>query len=276
MRITQVRNATMLVELAGLRVLVDPMLGAKGSQPGFLGVRRNPLVDLPVPLDDLVHPDVVVITHTHPDHWDAAAAALLPRDVPALVQHAGDRQILLDAGFEDVTVLNLSHTVAGTTFTRTGGQHGSDATLAARPSLGEVMGVVIEHPGERTVYIAGDTVLTGAVEDAVSTHRPDIIVLNTGEAVLPGIDPILMGAEDVVAVHALAPAATIIAVHMEALDHCTVTRAHVRATAAARGVDSALRAYFMRVSRRGRRVDGLEPGARPSGPRACGTPARCR
>ncbi|KAA9089406.1 MBL fold metallo-hydrolase [Microbacterium radiodurans] len=242
MRITQVRNATVLIEFAGLmefaglRVLVDPMLGAKGSQPGFLGVRRNPLVDLPVPLDDLVHPDVVVVTHTHPDHWDAAAAALLPRDVPMLVQHAGDRQILLDAGFEDVTVLNPSHIVSGTTFTRTGGQHGSDETLAARPGLGEVMGVVIGRPGERTVYIAGDTVLTGAVEDAVSTHRPDVIVLNTGEAVLPGLDPILMGADDVVSVNALAPAATLVAVHMEALDHCTVTRAHVRETAAAHGI----------------------------------------
>ena len=67
---------------------------------------------------------------------------------------------------------NPSRTVSGTTFTRTGGQHGSDATLAARPGLGEVMGVVIERPGERTVYIAGDTVLTGAVEARPMTVDP--------------------------------------------------------------------------------------------------------
>ena len=53
---------------------------------------------------------------------------------------------------------------------------------------------------------------------------------------LPGLDPILMGAEDVVRVHRLAPDARIVAVHMEALDHCTVTRDDVRATAEAHGI----------------------------------------
>jgi len=240
MKITQVRNATMLVEIAGLRVLVDPMLGAQGSQPGFGGPRRNPLVDLVVPLDALTRPDVVVVTHTHTDHWDAAAAALLPRAVPVLVQHDGDAAHIRGAGFENVIVLAEPHTVAGVTFTRTGGQHGSDATLAAAPKLGEVMGVAIAHPDEKTLYVAGDTVMNGAVEAAIAAHRPELIVLNTGEAVLPGLDPILMGADDVVAVHALARESIIVAVHMEALDHCTVTRAQVRETAAAHGIARAV------------------------------------
>ncbi len=236
MKITQVRNATLLLEVGGIRVLVDPMLGAKGSQPGFASERRNPLVDLVVPLADLLDPDIVVVTHTHSDHWDAAAAALLPRDVPVLVQHGEDAAKIADAGFTRVTVLGEPTTMYGVTFTRTGGQHGSDATLAAAPRLGEVMGVVIAHPDEQTLYIAGDTVYHPAVEQALAAHRPDVIVLNTGEAVLPGLDPILMGAEDVVRVHGLAPDARIVAVHMEALDHCTVTRDDVRATAEANGI----------------------------------------
>ncbi|MEW1835225.1 MBL fold metallo-hydrolase [Microbacterium sp. NPDC079995] len=82
------RNATLLLAVGGIRILVDPLLGAEGSQPGSASSRRNPLVDLVVPLADLIDPDVVVVTHTHSDHWDAAAAALPPREVPAHVQHA--------------------------------------------------------------------------------------------------------------------------------------------------------------------------------------------
>ncbi len=233
---TQVRNATMLLEMKGLRILIDPMLGAKASQPGFGGPQRNPLVELVVPLDELVRPDLVVVTHTHSDHWDAAAAALLPREVPIIVQHAGDAQVVRDAGFTEVMVLDEPRTFAGVTLTRTGGQHGSDATLAAKPNLGEVMGVVFAHPDEKTVYVAGDTVFTGEVAEALAAHRPEIVVLNTGEAVLPGLDPIIMGAEDVATVHGLAPAAKIVAVHMEALNHCTVTRDMVRALAKERGI----------------------------------------
>lgn len=235
MKITQVRNATLLLEVGGTRILVDPMLGAKGAQPGFASARRNPLVDLVVPLADLLDPEIVVVTHTHSDHWDAAAAALLPREVPVLVQHAVDAAVLEEAGFTQVSVLDEPTTMRGVTFTRTGGLHGSEATVAAA-ELGEVMGVVIAHPDERTLYIAGDTVYHPAVEEALAAHQPDVIVLNTGEAVLPGLDPILMGAEDVVRVHRLAPDARIVAVHMEALDHCTVTRDDVRATAEANGI----------------------------------------
>ena len=50
MNIKQIRNATLLIEYAGTRFLVDPMLAPKGAYPGFAGTAnshlRNPLVDL--------------------------------------------------------------------------------------------------------------------------------------------------------------------------------------------------------------------------------------
>lgn len=49
MKITQVRNATLLIHYAGTRFLIDPMLAPKGSYPGFEGMAnshlRNPLVE---------------------------------------------------------------------------------------------------------------------------------------------------------------------------------------------------------------------------------------
>ena len=54
MRITLVRNATLLVELAGRRVLVEPMLDDAGARPQVEdspNPRRNPLVPLPFPAE---------------------------------------------------------------------------------------------------------------------------------------------------------------------------------------------------------------------------------
>ena len=50
MKITQLRNATVLVELGPYRILVDPMLAPKGALPALKlggGRRRNPIVALP-------------------------------------------------------------------------------------------------------------------------------------------------------------------------------------------------------------------------------------
>ncbi|WP_411733577.1 MBL fold metallo-hydrolase [Paeniglutamicibacter sp.] len=233
MKLKHVRNATMVLELGDQRILVDPMLGAKGSMDPFPNSAgnstRNPTTDLAVPLAELIDVDVVVVTHIHLDHWDNAAASLLPRDVPLLVQNEADGKAISANGFSNVQVLKEPLRIGQTVFTRTAGQHGSDAVLATWPSLGEVSGVVINHPGEPSIYVAGDTVWNDQVNEALAEHRPDIVVLNTGEARLPDNSRLIMDAQEILEVHAAAPQARIVAVHMEALNHCVVTRAQVRA-----------------------------------------------
>jgi L-ascorbate metabolism protein UlaG (beta-lactamase superfamily) len=77
MNITQIRNATLLVEYAGKTLLIDPLLAERGAYPGFAGTANshlaNPLVDLPVPLATLLAADAVLVTHLHLDHWDETA-----------------------------------------------------------------------------------------------------------------------------------------------------------------------------------------------------------
>lgn len=235
MQITHVRNATMIIEAAGHRYLVDPMLGAKGSFGAAPTVvanqERNPLVELTTPLAELLRVDAVIITHTHPDHWDEAAAALLAREVPVVVQNDEDAALVRSNGFTDVRVLRESLDLLSAKLTRTEGQHGPDEFLAANPEMGEVSGFVFETPGEPTVYVAGDTVWNDDVEAALSGHTPDVAVLNTGEATWATGDAIIMGADDVLRTHHALPGAQIIAVHMEALNHCVVTRDQVRALA---------------------------------------------
>ena len=90
MKITLVRSATLLLETSVGRILVDPMLRPAGSSPPIENTpnaKRNPLVELPFPADDVVDGiDLCIVTHLHSDHFDDAADALLPRDVPILTQ----------------------------------------------------------------------------------------------------------------------------------------------------------------------------------------------
>src|SRR5271157_4346987 len=75
MRLTLVRHATILVELAGTRILIDPAFDPAGSQPPVDETPNpvpNPLVGLPAPPEDLVRGvDAVIVTHLHQDHLDA-------------------------------------------------------------------------------------------------------------------------------------------------------------------------------------------------------------
>ena len=56
-----------------------------------------------------------------------------------------------------------------------------------------------------------------------------MIVLNAGYAQWIDLGPILMGPQDILAVHRAAPEARLIATHMEAVNHCVLSRADLRA-----------------------------------------------
>ena len=105
MRLRLIRHATLLVELAGRCVLIDPMLDPAGARPPVENTpndRRNPLCELPEPPELLVRNlDAVLVTHLHADHLDETAIDLLPKDAPVLCQPP-DEGVLRDRGFTDV------------------------------------------------------------------------------------------------------------------------------------------------------------------------------
>ena len=87
MKIRLIRSATLRLEYAGLRFVIDPYLAAKHSRPSFAGRSPNPLVDLPCsPRDVIAGIDLAIISHLHSDHFDPAAQELLPKDTPLLCQ----------------------------------------------------------------------------------------------------------------------------------------------------------------------------------------------
>ena len=243
-RFQQIRNATIKVEYAGTTFLVDPMLASKGAYPGFEGTYnshlRNPLVDLPLPLEEVMKADAFIVTHTHLDHWDEVARQRLPKAMPIFVQDEKDAISIRQDGFTDVRVLTESTVFNGTRLSKTGGQHGDDKTMAvAGELLGSVSGVVFQRPGHKTVYVAGDTVWNRHVEDALQQHKPDVIILNTGYARIQGLEgSIIMGKEDLLRAYQAAPKAMVIGTHMEAVNHGMQTRKELRDFIAEKGMDA--------------------------------------
>lgn len=224
MKFQLIRNATLWLEYGGLNILVDPMLMDAESMPGFPNTPnelRNPRVSLPETETDYLHPDLLIVTHTHPDHWDEAAAKQLRKDIPLLCQ-PGDEHVFTNAGFTDVTTVEDKHEHHSVRFARTSGHHGT-GEIGKR--MGNVSGFVLEADGEPVTYIAGDTIWCEEPAEAIRQYTPDVIVVNAGGARFNEGDPITMDEHDVVAVKQHAPSAHVIAVHMDAINHCVVSRA---------------------------------------------------
>lgn len=244
MQLTQIRNATLKLEYAGVRFLIDPMFADKDAWPGFPGSARahlrNPLVPLPLSIDELLDVDIIIVTHTHQDHWDEAAQQRIPKDRLIYTQNEQDATLLRSQGFSQVQALAAENTIAGIIISKTDGQHGSDeayAIPAVAERLGDACGLVFRHENEQTLYIAGDTVWVKPYVDSLNTFRPEVIVLNIGCATLDGLGAIIMGKEDALRTHQRLPTAMIVASHMEAVNHCLLSRKELREFAAGQGLE---------------------------------------
>jgi L-ascorbate metabolism protein UlaG (beta-lactamase superfamily) len=181
MKYQQIRNATAIIDYAGIRFLVDPMLSAKGAFPAFPGTPNeqlsNPTVELPIPMHEILNVDGVIVTHDHPDHWDER-----------------DQTGVQASGFMDVRWLGADTRFKGVMLIKTGGRHGSDEVMASPVGelLGEVCGVVFKHPDEKTAYLAGDTLWNELVQAALRQYKPEVIILNAGDARVVGFGSIII------------------------------------------------------------------------------------
>lgn len=237
MIVKQIRNATMLIHYAGIQFLVDPVFAKKGTYPPFPSILRgeecNPLVELPVSIEEICHPDAVIITHLHRDHFDKEAAEHLEKSLPVFVQDTKDQEIVQNYGFHDVRVLDANTDFRGIALAKTGGQHGYVGKEDLE-RLGNVCGVVFRSDLEKTLYLAGDTIWNEDVSNAIEAYDPLVIILNAGAN--SAMDKqLIMGKEDVHFVYEKSPKAHIIATHMEAENHWVLSRAELRAFAKEQG-----------------------------------------
>lgn len=93
LRVTMVGHATLLIQIAGLNILTDPVWSDRASPVAFAGPRR---VTAPgIELDALPPIDAILLSHNHYDHLDIASLrALHRRHDPLIVTPLGNDAII--------------------------------------------------------------------------------------------------------------------------------------------------------------------------------------
>lgn len=232
MKLQLIRNATLKIHYAEQVILVDPFFAPKHSLDPFVGKSKNPTADLPVSVDNILDGiSLVIVSHLHVDHFDPIAQAAVPKQLPLICQ-AVDEHKIQAMGFEHVHPLDNQQTWHNLTITRTPAQHGSGKWIER---MGSVMGFILQAEDEPTVYWAGDTIWYDAVAQVIENYQPDVIITHSPGAAFDE-SPIVMDAEQTIQVCQAAPQAKVIAVHMETLDHATVSRQDLRSVADAAGI----------------------------------------
>ena len=160
MRITYVGHSTVHFEAGATRLLTDPVLRMRVAH-----LRR--IVPLP-PLERLLRPDAVLISHAHLDHLDMPSLRMLdtqlviaPRGCGRLIRRAGARDVVevqpgqeLTVGTTSIRALRLAH----------------DGRRHPLSSARETLGYAIR--GDCRALVAGDT----AAFDGMSTLAGSIDV----------------------------------------------------------------------------------------------------
>ena len=232
MKVHHLRNATLVIETGDKVILVDPMLGKKGTAgPPFTLFRfkpqRNPIVDLPNNAMDIVEKTThCLITHLHPDHLDKEAEKfLVSKQIPIICSVKDEKKLRKKS-------LNVSQTIdywktssfLGGSILGVPAVHGYG--FIAKP-MGNVMGFYIEVPNEKSIYIRADTIYTEDVHKVLTKLKPEISVLACGTAQLDVFQPLLMRIDDILKFIQNAPN-KVIANHLEAVNHCPTTRIQLK------------------------------------------------
>lgn len=235
MKIHQLRNATLLLEIGEHFLLVDPVLGDVGAIPAFKmrggGRRRNPTVPLPPEAPALLEKaTAVLITHAHHvDHLDPAGIAWIkergldvwvsPLDMPALRKKGLNAKEVID-GF-----LGLRAEIVPAVH----------STGIMGWLMGPVTGFYLSAPGEPSVYLTSDAVLTQNMLAAVKRLQPDVIVAPAGAANF-GIGPDILFSIDELVTLTKSCNAQMVFNHLESIDHCPTTRTDLRDRMQAEGL----------------------------------------
>lgn len=226
-----IRNATLVIEYNGKKILVDPMFSPKGAIDSWAGIQKNPTVELKMPIEKIVKDvDLVIVSHSHEDHFDKFASQNLDKSIDLIIQPA-DADFFKKENFTNATVLEDNKVWNGINIHRIEGQHGSGEVLKM---MGKTSGFVLQAENQPTVYIVGDAIWTEDIKKTIKKFKPDYIIVNSGGARIQGFEnvPIIMDEAQTMALISESGKAKVIAVHMDALDHCRTTRSSLKDKAA--------------------------------------------
>jgi len=227
MKIQHFRNATMVMEANDKRILVDPMLGPKGTMPPLAFFRFKPKKNPMVPLPDTCRPTLekithCLVTHLHPDHIDKDAVTYLRQKSIPVICSVLDEKSLTKKGLNVIQTVDYWKSVPFLDGSIEGipARHGYG--FVAKPA-GNVMGFYLKLPDQPSVYLSSDTIYTEDVGKVLREYKPDVSIVAAGAGQFDVFKPLLMTMEDIIKFVKDAPG-KVIANHMEAINHCPTTR----------------------------------------------------
>lgn len=212
MEITRIGGPTVLVELDGWRILVDPTFDAPGRTYRF-GLGTSSVKTLPpaVPAGEVGRVDLALVSHDHhADNLDAAGRHLLTQAAAVVTTAAGARRLGLGhatglrAGESTVVISPHGPPLE---ITATPCRHGPPLS---RPVVGDVVGFALRRAGARShdLWVTGDTVLYPALLRTARELTVDTAVVNAGGVRFGLTGPVrysMTGADAVRLVAALRP-----------------------------------------------------------------------
>ncbi len=216
LRATWLGHSTVLIEIDGHRVLIDPVWGTRASPFRLMGPRR--FQPVPLRLREMPEVDVVVISHDHYDHLDYPTVRALARHsrVP-FVTSLGVGAHLQAWGVPAGRITELdwweSHRVPGTglTVTAAPSQHFSGRGLKDRNAT--LWSSMVLRTDRHRVFFSGDTGLTteyAAIRERLGPF--DLVMLEVG-AFHPAWGDIHLGPANALKAHALLGGGALLPVH---------------------------------------------------------------
>ncbi|HQS09619.1 MAG TPA: MBL fold metallo-hydrolase [Xanthobacteraceae bacterium] len=217
-RLTLVGGPTLLIEIAGFRLLTDPTFDMPGDYASGT-ITLHKLTGPAIPVEEIGAIDAVLLSHDqHADNLDRTGRAFLPKAGTTFTTHIGAERLGLGEGLAPWDTRELKGPDGARLFvTAVPARHGPPGI---EPIAGEVIGFAlgVDAPGD-ALYISGDTVWYEGVAEIAKRFSPRIAVLFTGAAKPRGAFHLTMDANDALeAAHAFS-GARIVAVHNEGWGH---------------------------------------------------------
>jgi L-ascorbate metabolism protein UlaG (beta-lactamase superfamily) len=223
-RLTHIGGPTVLIEVAGWRLLTDPTFDAPGRRYFFgWGTVSRKLAGPAIAATDLPPIDAVLLSHDHhDDNLDPAGRALLPSAGVIVTTASGARRLGGSARgleFWQTTRLEAPDRPA-IEITATPCRHGPPLS---HPIVGDVVGFALRWEGQEdgALWISGDTVLYDGVREVADRLEVDTALLHLGGVRFGVTGPLryTMTARDAVELCRLVRPRTAIPIHYEGWKH---------------------------------------------------------
>jgi L-ascorbate metabolism protein UlaG (beta-lactamase superfamily) len=235
--LTHIGGPTVLLEVEGWTVLVDPTFDPAGGRYRFgWGSASTKQTGPAVAVEDLPPIDVVLLSHDHhADNLDEAGRALLPSAGTVLTTESGARR--LGGGARGlapwVTTRLEAEGRPPIAVTATPCRHGPPLS---HPVVGDVIGFALTWDGQHhgALWISGDTVLHRGVREVADRVDVGTALLHLGGVRFPVTGPVRysMTATEAVELCALLEPETAVPVHFEGWSHFHEGRSAIEATVA--------------------------------------------